>query len=439
MRNVFAPLDYSSPVFVARRRFIACALTAGAARGAVASAVVGFARGSAWAAPGPAGAQSAEGAALQRAINAGAPVVEIHDRVPITSTVYLAANQTLKFTGKGALVLVRGFKSEEGAMHGKGLAGTHLVRPVIDASATAGTAGVVLVDCSDPWIEAANLTKCSLVLHGNSNTTMRNYRIDAPSVDLAGFMSTALYISGIKGCRVSSPTLSGGREGVGIYNGARNVAVTGGKSYAHAGDGFVIIDGQEIEVSGLEAYRNGQSGFATQRLTSPENCRRVAFKGCSSHENKYDGFDLRGGTDKPFADPYDVTVDSCKASANMGTGFYVVNAGGAKLKDCTATQNALQGFAVNTSDNVSLVSCKASSNARSAKSDGGNKSGIWVNDSRNFVAGNCTSDNSLGAVQDWALGFSGACPNYLVDGGNYAKGTKGVIYKPTQGAGKISI
>lgn len=439
MRKVFKSPVPSGLKFAERRRFISGTLAVGASHISVGSALIGLRPSHALASSSEGGAQSAPGAELQRAINSGVAVVEVSAPVSIASTVYLAANQTLKFAGNGSLVLTRGFKSDEGAIHGKGLAATHLVRPVIDASATAGAAGIVLVDCSDPWVEAANLTKCSIVLHGNCNTTIRNYRIDAPKVNLAGFMTTALYISGIKGCRVLTPTLFGGKEGVGIYNGARDVGVNGGHSYGHSGDGFIIFNGQDISLSGMEAYQNGQSGFATQRFTSAENCRRVTVKDCSSHHNKYDGFDLRGGIEKPFAEPYDVTVDSCKAWKNEGTGFYVVNAGGAYLKKCNAANNALQGFAINTSDGVELLACEASGNAGAAKSSGGNKSGIWIYNSRKFIAKDCVSDNALGLVQDYALGFSGDCPNYFIDGGRYVNGMQGVIYKPAGSAGSIRI
>lgn len=360
--------------------------------------------------------------ALQAAINSGAQRVYISKAYSINGPVTLAANQIVDFDG-GSLTATGAYPN--GVLSANGLAGVHIVDPVIDSTASAGTTGVraiSLVNCPGARVDGGKLTGGIIGLEGPDNATRMDYRVRGTIIN-AGAKAPCVYVSSVLGATFEALTLTGGQEGVGIYNDSRAIKHTDCESYSQIQDGFVIIAGQRISYTNCQAYSNGQSGFTTQRQTAAANTQRVSYTGCQAYDNTYDGFDLRGANDgTSWNTDMMLSCSGCISTGNSGTGFYIVNAEGTMLSGCFAALNAQQNIFVNNSNRVTITGCESSSGA-SAVAAGTNKAGIIIYNSGAVSIVGCHSSNSAGATQNYGISFTGTSTACTVVGGYYENDT----------------
>lgn len=345
---------------------------------------------------------------IRRAIASGKKHVRLGIDAVVSAPISFAANQIFDFDG-GKLVVTAGIEAPNGVMSAVGLAGVVVLDPVIDASATGGVLGMMIADCTRPRIESPFFIKCSMALTATSGAK-RGYRIKNPVVAMMGYASTAVYISTVNGCTITNPEISQGAEGIGLYNGVRDLKVRGGTLWGHQRDGFVIISGQIIDVSGTYSTENGQSGFTTQRMFSGEDCKRVSFRGLKASHNGYDGFDIRGytlDTGENYVEQMELTMTNCAAWENTGTGFYIVNAPGVTGIGLVAKSNRLAGIYLNNSPYWLLANCQVISNASDAPSEG-ETAGIVIHESPHGDLIGTHSTNAQGASQKFGLRISGA-------------------------------
>jgi hypothetical protein len=356
-------------------------------------------------------------AALQAAINSGAKRVFISKDYAVDAGVTLAANQVIDFDG-GSLTPTAGAVAPNGILYAPTKANVKIVDPVINCAATTGLPGINFVDSLNAQVVDGYLTKCNLLFQASSNSVRMGYKARGIVIDMAGFLSTACYVSSASKVSLSDMELFGGKEGVGIYNNARDVKQSQIDSHNHTQDAFVVIAGQRIDYQGCFASSCGQSGFTTQRQTGAENTKRVTYTGCQAYDNVYDGFDLRGADATPWNSDMMITATGCISSNNGGTGFFVVNAEGVTLDGCLAFNNYQQNFAINKSNRAQLVGCRSVSGASGAAS-GVSRAGIIISDSNSVTVQGCHSSNENGLTQDYGISFTGTSLRGQVIGGYY--------------------
>lgn len=360
--------------------------------------------------------------AIQAAINSGAQRVFVSKNYSINGPITLAANQILDFDG-GSLTASGAYPN--GVLAGNGLSGVHIIDPVIDSSASAGTDGVraiSLINCPGGRIYGGKLTGGIIGLEGPDNATRMDYKVRGTIIN-AGAKAPCVYVSAVLGATFEALTLTGGQEGVGIYNDCRDIDHTACKSYSQIQDGFVVIAGQRIGYTNCRAYSNSQSGFTTQRQTAATNTQNVTYAGCQSYDNAYDGFDLRGANDgTSWNTDMLVVCSGCISRNNTGTGFYIVNAEGTILSGCFAASNQQQNIFVNNSNRVTLTGCESSSGAN-AVAAGVNKAGIIIYNSGAVTIAGCHSSNSSGSTQNYGISFTGTSTACTVIGGFYENDT----------------
>lgn len=366
-------------------------------------------------------------AAFQSAVNSGARKVFVTADYTVNATIALVANQVIDFDG-GSLIVANGATVPNGVLYGLNKANIRIIDPVIDATAVAvGETAINLKDCPGGRIDLGTLTKANLVLQATSNAARMGYKVRGMVINLAGWATTGCYVSAANGVNLTDMEIFNGKEGVGIYNDARAVKHAQISSYGHTQDGFVIIAGQRIEYSGCMAYNNAQSGFTTQRQTAAENTRRISYAGCHAYDNTYDGFDLRGANSAAFAVDMMMTLSSCVASGNSGTGFYIVYAEGTTLTGCVATLNSSANFRIDTSLRTQLHACRSVSGAN-AVGAGTAKAGIDIYNSNNVSVAGCISSNEAGATQSYGISFTGTSAGGQVTGGYYENNAVAPFY-----------
>lgn len=310
-----------------------------------------------------------------------------------------------------------------GVFDGNGKANITLVRLAVDASASAGLPGLRLVGCPGVRVTDLSLLKCAVQVHGGvaKNKTL----FERPNIDMQGYATTAMYLSGADGVTITDPDCCNGLEGIVTYNACRRIKVKGGELHHFTGDGFMNVSGQVVDVEGTESHHNGQSGFTTHRMTSATDTRFVTFRGTKAYANGYDGFDIRGGnSEENWGQPLIVTLTACHSWQNEKTGFFVVNAPGVQMVGCHATQNKLPGIVVSNSPGTQLIGCDAITNAIASPADV-TAAGIWILGSASVTILGCNSRNDLGASQRFGITFNGDCSGSQVIGGDYQNNTVG--------------
>lgn len=369
---------------------------------------------------------TADYATLQQAINTGAKEVIVNTTVTVTEKVTLASNQTLRFVGDGKIVVPASatITYPDSVLQSAGGANIVIIDPIIDASETSGVPGIRVSNVVGLRIAGGKLTKCNLQIESTDNSVHRHTEVSGLTIDMDGFITTALYVSGARGVTVNGGSLYDGHEGVGIYNGARAVKLLGVDSHDHTQDGFVVIDGQSINFVACKAYSNGQSGFTTQRQTSGQNSRFITWDACESWNNVFDGFDIRGANSTPWGVLTGFVLNGCIARENQGTGFYVVLAEGTTLNSCVAILNNQQGLFVDTSGDVIANGFRSVSNAGSV-SNGISRTGVLVYNSNNVQIGNLISGNGEGRTQDYGVAFTGSSSGGRVKAGSLINNASG--------------
>lgn len=358
-------------------------------------------------------------AAIQAAINSGARRVVIGVVCKVTAPINLAATQIVDFNG-GSLITSAGIAAPNGVLYGNGVANLKIIDPVIDASATTGVSGIWLANCLNAKIDGGLLTKCCLVIAGALNTTPINNTVRGTIIDMAGWQSTAVFVTAAYKVSLSDITCFHGIEGIGLYGASRQIKHANCESWGHTRDGFVVIDAQRVSYTGCLSYGNTQSGFTTQRLTAGSQAVFISYANCQSYDNTADGFDVRGAPDPGpiYGVNMHATFASCIAFNNGATGWYIVWAEGVSLTGCTAMGNQAQGYFANGSPRTLLTGCRSVSNANLTAA-GTAKAGIFFQDSPNSGAVGCDSENSNGVTQQFGISLTGTSNDCWITGGNY--------------------
>lgn len=364
--------------------------------------------------------------AFQAAVNSGAKKVFVSANYTINAPITLAANQIIDFDG-GSIIIAAGTVAANGVMYSNAKANVKIIDPIIDASATAGIAGINFVDSPSGTVIDGMLTECNLAFTASNNAVRMGYKARGTIVNMNGWTSTACYVSGANNVSLLALELYGGLEGVGIYNNAINVKHSQIESYNHTQDGFVIIAGQRINYVGCISNNNGQSGFTTQRQTAGTNVQRVTYNGCQAYSNTADGFDLRGANSVAWGVDMMLTATGCISTGNSGTGFYVVLAEGTQLIGCQSYNNAQQSFFINTSERVQLTGCRSGSGGSSVAA-GTSDAGFLIYNCNYVTLDGCQSSNSNGATQSYGVSFTGTSAYGQVIGGYYENNTVAPYY-----------
>jgi hypothetical protein len=360
---------------------------------------------------------SADFGTLQQAINSGAARVVLAADVTITADITLASNQILDFAGR-KITVTSGATITNGVLYSSGGTNIALINPVIDASAkTGGCTGIKLFNVTGAQIDNARMTRCEINLDSTDNTIERNCFVRNAVVNMDGRLSTAIYVSGMRGVKIIGGTLYGGLEGVGLYNSCRYIDHIDITSYSHTQDGFVILAADYVKYVSCVGRNNGQSGFTSQSLGAAG--QYVDWIGCVAQNNTADGFDIHG---RAAAITTGFNLVSCTAINNGptggGCGFYILNAPGTSIDSCVAITNQFQGIFLNTSNNVIINGFCSISNANAIAS-GAAKTGIWIADSSNAQVIGCISKNDSGATQEYGVSFGGTSLYGRVIGGDY--------------------
>lgn len=372
---------------------------------------------------------------LQRAIDTAAPCVIIDIDISISTDVILRSNQTLRFDG-GKLVVAANAHIQNAVLYNNGGQSITLIDPVIDARLlTSGTSGIRLVDVVGARIAGGHFTHANLKLESYSNAVSCTTNVVGLTIDMNGYASTALYLSGIRGVEVQGVKCFGGLEGVGVYNHARAIQLSGVLSYNHRQDGFVVIAGQEISFADCRAFANGQSGFATHRATAATDTRAVSWSKCHASANSYDGFDLRGANEKPWNVDTGFELSECKARGNAACGFYVVNAEGTTLDACSGHTNRKQNLFVDNSDGIVVARFRSVSGACDLGT-GPNKAGMLIYNSNRVHMTAPVSGNYDGVTQDFGIAFTGTSKDWRIVGGDLSNNKVQPIYpRPSEKIG----
>lgn len=364
-----------------------------------------------------------DGVALQRAIDTEADEVVV-DRVAIVAKdVRLRSGRTLKFDG-GRILVAPDAQIDQAVLDGRGTSQVRLVNPLIDATSLPnGVTAIKFFDSQSIRVFGGKLIRSNLVIDGYDSSVAREIEVTGLTLEMQGYHSTAIYISGVRGVTLRDIYCAGGNEGVGIYNNARSIQLANVTSCSHRRDGFVVIAGQVIGHQGCKAYGNGQSGFTTQRIKSGEDTRFVTWTDCLAWDNGFDGFDIRGGTERSWGIDTGFVLRGCWARANKATGFYIVRSEGTVLQSCVALRNRQQNLFINRSDSVTVDGFYAASGAADVSS-GPNKAGILIYDSANVWVRGATSSNAEGRTQDFGLSFTGSSQGGRVVGGDFSDNAK---------------
>jgi hypothetical protein len=350
---------------------------------------------------------------------------------PLTAGVALRSNQTLRGTG-GRIILqnLPGANFEDGVLYNEYGSNINLIDVHIDASAMpAGVPGIRLLGVNQASIKGGSLKKCNLMLESYDNTIDRGIAVERLVIDMAGYLTTAVYLSGVRDVVVQAVKCFNGREGIGVYNGANLIRLVAVYSHHHLQDGFVIIAGYDINHKVCVAHHNRQSGFTTQRQTDGTNSRFATYEGCISYENLFDGFDLRGADAVPWGIDTGFLLDTCIARQNQGAGYYIVNAEGTTLGNSVGILNGLQNLLIDRSDRVAATGFRSISGAGLVPS-GVNKAGIVVYNSDGVQLTAPMSGNWEGPSQDLGVAFTGSSVGGGVYGGDLTNNSAGSFYAP---------
>jgi hypothetical protein len=364
---------------------------------------------------------------LQGAIDTGADEVVVDVDVQVTADVTLRSGQTLRFAG-GKIVVPRDAKIARGVLYAEKGRDVVLIDPVIDASATpTGVPGIRLIDVSGARIGGGHLSRANLMLESYDNAVDRATHVTGMTIDMNGYLATAVYLSGLRGVTIEKLTCFGGLEGIGIYNAARAIRLVAVTSRAHRQDGFLIYAGQDVSHSDCRAHDNGQSGFTTQRDASGEDSRFASWTGCQSWGNVYDGFDMRGAKERPWKVDSGFRLSRCTTRDNGNCGFYVVMAEDVHLEECTASRNRKQNLFIDNSQKIVVTAFRSSSGAIDVAS-GPNKAGILVYDSDDVQIRGAISDNAQGPSQDFGVSFTGRNARARLNGGRFSNNRLAPVY-----------
>lgn len=367
-----------------------------------------------------------DGAALQRAIDSDAREIVVDVPITVLSDVRLRANQTLRFAG-GRLRVPANARIKRAVLFGEGINGVSVIGAVIERSGSAGVTGVRFLNVGNSRIEGGRFTRANLALESYDAAVARAVTVSGLVVDLAGWRDTAIWISGINGVALRTVECMGGLEGVGIYNGAHAIQLKNVKSHDHVRDGFVIIAGYDVSHDDCRAYANGQSGFTTQRQTTARDSRDSRWTGCQASGNGFDGFDMRGATDKAWGVDTGFMLASCQAQDNRRCGFYIVMAEGTTLVDCSASDNDGQNLFIDDSDGVVVRRFQSVSGARTVER-GPNKAGILVYNSQSVVLEQPVSRNDNAATQDFGVSLTGRSARARLSGGRLSGNSVGTVH-----------
>jgi hypothetical protein len=364
-----------------------------------------------------------DGTALQRAIDTGRSDIVVDTTILVSRDVRLRSNQRLHFAG-GRLLVAPDAQINEAVLDCRKATGIEMSNPVIDASLRRdGVTGIQLFDSTSVRISGGRLVQARLAIGSYDARIARGIEVTDLVLDMRGYRSTAIYLSGVRGVSLRGVQCTGGREGIGIYNNARAIRLSNVTSYRHQQDGFVVIAGQDIRYEGCRAHGNGQSGFTTQRQSGGEDSRFVSWSDCQAWQNDYDGFDIRGATDDPWGVDTGFALQGCRAWANKATGFYIVRAEGTMLRSCTAVRNRQQNLFIERSDGVVVDGFRAVSGAADV-TPGPNKAGILIYDSVGVQVRSAVSSNEEGQTQEFGLSFTGSSRGGRVIGGDFSDNAK---------------
>lgn len=367
--------------------------------------------------------------ALQAAIDSGAPEVIVNNVLTVSKGVTLRSNQIVRFAGGKIVVAVDGDLSDgKPVMNCEGGQNITILDAVIDATARPASfavTGIRLLNVVGARIVGGRLTRASVKLESYDNSVSRALTLADMVIAMDGHPGTGAYISGVRGVSVRGVECFGGKEGFGVYNGARAISFGDCRSHHHSQDGFLVLDGQEITHVNCHAQYCGQSGFTSQRLSQGANARITSWIGCQAVGNAYDGFDLRGKAEAPaFGVDTGFMLSSCMARGNVRCGFYVVLSEGTTLDACTGILNQLQNLFIDTSDRVIATGFRSISGCSSVES-GGNKAGVLVYNSDGVQICCPISSNAEGAHQDFGVSFTGNSKMGKLIGGDLSNNAVG--------------
>lgn len=363
---------------------------------------------------------------LQKAIDSGAYEVVIDVDTVVSTDVTLRSGQTLRCAG-GKIIVPRGASFRNAVLYSNGGAEITIVGLKLDATAHAkGVPGVKLVNVNDTGILGGILRRANILIESFDPQAFRSIALADLKIDMGGYASTALYLSGVRGVTARRLECLGGREGVGVYNGARGISLSEITSHDHIQDGFLINSGQEISHDRCTSYDNGQSGFATQRQVSGDDSRIAVWLNCIARSNKFDGFDIRGANKAPWGTDTVFMLIGCFAQDNVRCGFYVVNAEGTTLDSCIGMLNRQNNFFIDHSDRVTASSLRSISGA-SEVDFGPNKAGILVYNSNSVHLSLPVSGNQQEINQDFGISFTGSSEGGRVFGGDLRNNRSGAF------------
>jgi hypothetical protein len=371
-------------------------------------------------------------AALQAAINTGAREVIINIDVTVRNTVTLRTAQKLR--GEGGKIIVPADHSigiGSSVLYKLNGANIDLVNIEIDASATSGVRGIQCPNATGLHIWKPKLKKCNILLESSDNTVPRTISVVDHDIDMAGYLATAVYVSGVLGWVVTGGGNRNGLEGVATYNATRSGVVEAVKSQDHTQDGFLLNSGQDISFVSCTAVRCGQSGFTTQRQVAGTDTRSGSWTACVAIDCEFDAFDIRGrNSGSPYGIDTMFTLTGCIAKTARFCGFYIVLAEGTTVTGCIAYQCKVQGLLVDNSDRVIVDGFRAISCANDVGS-GANKAGMLVFNSNGVQINGAVSGNWEGTTQQYGVSFTGTSARCRVNGGDFSNNSTGPFFQGT--------
>lgn len=364
-----------------------------------------------------AGAQAgADATAILKALAAaGVAEIVIDANHLVADTVTLSGGQRVTF--KGGSITATAAPANGILYAGAASPNVVITRPQITTSAGVLPIGINLTDSTGSEVDGGALLGCTMALEATT-TNYIGYKVARTFINPGNPAASCLYVSGVNGADLSGVRMTGGKEGIGIYNGAQAIGQSLCDSYDQAQDGFVVIKGAQISYGECFAWGNGQSGFTTHRQGSGGDTQGVSWTACHAENNAADGFDIRGSDGAPYNVNTFFNAVGCTSRNNGRTGVYVVNAEGTTLTGFVTSGNALQGIFVDTSARTKLNGCRSESNATGVAS-GANCAGILIYNSNEVTLTGCDSTNSAGATQDFGVSFTGTSSNCSIVGGDY--------------------
>ena len=366
---------------------------------------------------------------LQSAIATGAREVIVDQDVEVATPIELRSDLVLRFEG-GRIVVTPDAVITSAVLHAARCHDITIVDPLIDASATLGVTAIGLLEATRARLTGGHLIRSNVRIESFDNRIDRATTVEGLAIDMQGLETSAIYLSGVRNVEVSEVTCSGGLEGIAIYNDARDLRFLRCTAYANERDGFLLNAGKDIAFIECRAYSNRQSGFTTQRQLSGEDSLAAVWTRCSSWDNLYDGFDIRGANEVSWNVDTGFELSSCTAHSNGHCGFYVVQAEGTMLEDCAASDNLAQNLFINGSNRVTASNFKSVSGAQSVPS-GPAKAGILIHNSDAVTISTASSGNRQGGEQEFGVSVTGLSAATRVIGGEFANNLSAPIFPDT--------